>query len=78
MQEQAKRTIGLKGKSQNPPLPEDLTTLVKKSFKKERHGQTTVATLLEVGRSKVKLCVEGRQDSFTESLADFRKFYQLV
>lgn len=56
----------------------DYSPLLNKQFKKSRHGQHQVVTLLEVGKKGVKLAEEGRKDSFTVSLKEFLKFYRMI
>lgn len=45
-------------------------------FKKDRHGQKTVVTLIAVKRDKVQLQEQGHVDTFTLSKAKFIKFYK--
>lgn len=47
------------------------------TFVKDRHGIKTVAILEEVRKKKVILRCPKREDTFSETLADFEKYYCL-
>lgn len=59
-------------------MEQDLLKLVGRKFKKSRFGQTTQVILHEVRKREVQLGEEGRVDRFNCSIADFKKFYQLL
>lgn len=53
----------------------DLEDLIGNTFVKVRHGIKTVVTLESVRKRKVVLRSPDRADSFSETIADFTRYY---